>query len=153
MFNIFKKKVPQFFSVEEQEEIVHAIQQAEVSTSGEVRLYVESKCSYVNALDRAIEIFAKLKMYQTTQRNGVLVYVALKDKQLAIFADEAIYQKAGSQFWNEKVQQMISHFNKNNYAKGLIEVILEIGQSLAKAFPYDATTDKNELPDDIVFGK
>lgn len=153
MLNFFKRKVPQFFSAEEQEEIVDAIKQAEVTTSGEVRLYVESKCSYMNALDRAVEIFAKLKMYQTVQRNAVLVYVALKDRQLAVFADEGIYQKAGSQFWNDKVQQMISHFNKANYTKGLKEVILEIGQSLTKTFPYDATTDKNELPDDIVFGK
>ncbi len=153
MFKFLKKKVPQFFSTEEQEEIVDAIKQAEVATSGELRLYVESKCSYVNALDRALEIFTKLKMYQTAQRNAVLVYVALKDKQLAVFADEGIYQKAGTQFWDDKVKQMISHFNKANYAMGLKEVILEIGQSLTEAFPYDATTDKNELPDEIVFGK
>lgn len=153
MLNFFKKKAPQFFSAKEQEEIVDAIKQAEISTSGEVRLYVESKCSFANAIDRAIKIFAKLRMHQTEHRNGVLVYVALKDKKLAIFADEGIYQKAGSQFWNDKVQQMISHFNKANYSKGITEVIFEIGQSLADAFPYDSTTDKNELPDDIVYGK
>ena len=87
------------------------------------------------------------------QRNAVLVYVALKDRQLALYADEGIYQKAGKDFWNTAVKKMLSHFNKEDYAQGIAAVVKEIGESLTDHFPYDGLTDKNELPDEIVFGK
>ncbi|MDE1192475.1 MAG: TPM domain-containing protein [Arachidicoccus sp.] len=153
MFNIFKKKSPQFFTEKQQEEIVAAIQQAETSTSGEIRIYVESRCSYVDAIDRAQELFVKLKMFETQQRNAVLLYLAMEDKQLAIFADSGIFQKTGKEYWNNQVKTMIAGFNQNDYVNSIVRVILEIGQTLSAAFPYDAATDRNELPDEIVYGK
>ena len=92
-------------------------------------------------------------MNETANRNAVLVYVAKKHRQLAVFADEGIYKKAGAAFWDKAVLAMLKEFKKENYAEGLIEVIQKIGDSLKTHFPYDAATDKNELPDDIVFGK
>jgi uncharacterized membrane protein len=153
MLNLFKKKHPDFFSPEEKERILAAIRSAEMRTSGEVRVYLESRCRFVDALDRAVEIFQGLKMDQTADRNAVLVYVALKDKQLAVFGDEGIHQKVGSQFWNQEVGRMLQHFNKHNYAEGIASVVSEIGEVLVHHFPYNKDTDKNELPDDIVFGK
>ncbi|HYJ64438.1 MAG TPA: TPM domain-containing protein, partial [Parafilimonas sp.] len=85
--------------------------------------------------------------------NAVLVYVAKQHRQLAVFADEGIYNKAGKEFWDNAVLIMLKEFKKENYAEGLIEVIQKIGHSLKTHFPYDGATDKNELPDDIVFGK
>jgi uncharacterized membrane protein len=152
IFSLFQKKAD-FFSPQENELVVTAIRTAELRTSGEVRVYVESHCRFVDALDRGLEIFQSLKMTETADRNAVLVYVALKDKQLAVFGDEGIHQKVGTQFWNQKVQQMLQHFNKNNYAEGIAEVVKEIGEVLVHHFPYNKDTDKNELPDDIVFGK
>ena len=153
MLNLFRKKAVDFFSKEEKELVVSAIQSAELSTSGEVRVFIESRCSFVNPIDRAIEIFGQLKMYQTAQRNAVLVYVAIKDRQLAVFGDEGIHQKVGNVFWNEAVKKMLQHFNSQNYAQGIANVVTEIGEALQQHFPYDAATDINELPDDIVFGK
>ncbi len=153
MLSIFKKKPVIFFTPAQQEKIVGAIKAAEKRTSGEVRVYVERHCRFVNSLDRAIEIFYGLKMEATAQRNGVLVYVALKDRQLAIFADEGIYVKVGKEFWHNEVRTMLSHFNKENYADGISQVILDIGEILSAHFPYDDKGDKNELPDEIVFGK
>jgi uncharacterized membrane protein len=92
-------------------------------------------------------------MHQTAQRNGVLVYVAVKDKQLAVFGDEGIHTKVGNEFWNNAVSEMLAHFNKENYAAGIAEVVQKIGDALKQHFPYNAATDINELPDDIVFGK
>jgi uncharacterized membrane protein len=152
VFSLFQKKT-EFFSAAENELIVSAIRAAELRTSGEVRVYVESHCRFVDALDRAVEIFTNLKMYETADRNAVLVYVALKDKQLAVFGDEGIHKKVGTQFWNKEVQKMLQHFNKANYAQGIAEVVKEIGEVLVHHFPYNKDTDKNELPDDIVFGK
>ena len=153
MFALFRRKAPDFFSAPEKEKILAAIQQTEQHTSGEVRVYVESRCRFVDPIDRAAEIFYGLKMESTAEHNAVLVYVAMKDRQLAIFADEGIYKKAGAAFWKEEVSKMLSQFNKENYADGIATVVKEIGESLHINFPYDPSTDKNELPDDIVFGK
>lgn len=153
MLSFLKPKQQKFFSAEEEEKILEAIRAAEKQTSGEIRLYIESKCRFVDPLDRAAEIFLQLKMYETANRNAVLVYVAKKHRQLAVFADGGIYTKAGKEFWNNAVQLMLKEFKKENYAEGLVEVIEKTGSSLKTHFPYDAATDKNELPDDIVFGK
>jgi len=153
MFSFFKPKQQKFFSPEEETKIINAIREAEQQTSGEIRLYIESKNRFVDPLDRAAEIFAELNMYQTANRNGVLVYVAMAHHELAVYADEGIFKKAGQEFWNTAARTMISEFKKNNFAEGLIEVIDKTGQLLKTHFPYDATTDKNELPDDIVFGR
>jgi len=153
MLSFLKPKQQKFFSAEEENKILEAIRDAEKQTSGEVRLYIESRCRFVDPLDRATEIFLQLKMQETENRNAVLVYVATKHRQLAVFADEGIYTKAGKDFWNNTVQLMLKEFKKENYAEGLAEVIQKIGDSLKTHFPYDAATDKNELPDDIVFGK
>ncbi|MEI9947249.1 MAG: TPM domain-containing protein [Chitinophagaceae bacterium] len=152
MFTLFKKK-QLFFSEEERKQIVEAVRLAELRTSGELMVYVENHCRYMDALDRAAEVFLKLKMEETKDRNAVLVYVALKDRQLAIFGDEGIHQKVGMDYWNEKVQVMISNFNKENYADGIRHCVLDIGEALHTHFPYYKDIDKNELPDDIVFGK
>jgi uncharacterized membrane protein len=143
----------EFFSEIEKQQIVAAIQSAERQTSGEIRVFVESRCKFVNPLDRAAEVFAGLKMEQTAARNGVLVYVALKDRQLALCGDKGIHEKVGDAFWSEQVKLILSHFNKANYADGIAGVVREIGEALGKHFPYDKDTDKNELPDDIVFGR
>jgi len=151
IFSLFRKK--DFFSAEEKQRIVEAVQNAERMTSGEVRVFVESRCSYMDALDRAAELFYKLKMDRTDDRNGVLVYVALKDRQLAVFGDENIHKKVGTDYWQVEVKKMLSSFNKNNYAEGICEVVNDIGEALTKYFPFNNDTDKNELPDDILFGK
>lgn len=151
LLTYFKQRA--FFNQSEQNDIVAAIQAAEKKTSGEIRVYFESRCKYVNALDRAAEIFYGLKMNETGEKNAVLVYLAIKDHQLAIFADEGIHKKTGKNFWKEQVQLMLIHFNKENYAKGIEEVVHKIGEALQEHFPYLAHTDRNELPDDIIFGK
>jgi len=153
MLSFLKPRQQKFFSADEEQKILEAIREAEKQTSGEVRLYIENKCRFVDPLDRAAEIFIQLKMQETANRNAVLVYVAKKHRQLAVFADEGIYNKTGKEFWNNAVQLMLKEFKKENYAEGLVEVIQKIGDALKTHFPYDAATDKNELPDDIVFGK
>ena len=152
MFNWFNKKAIDFFSTQEKELIVNAVKTAELQTSGEVRVYIESKCLFVNPLDRARELFEQLNMYNTAERNAVLVYIAMKHRQLAVFGDDGIYQKTGASFWNEQVTTMLHHFNSSDYAEGIAEVVLKIGKALQQHFPHDAVNDVNELPDDIVFG-
>jgi len=151
LLSMFAKKP--LLSDDDTSMIVEAIRAGEKKTSGEIRVYVESHCRFVDALDRAAEVFYSLKMDATENRNAVLVYVAIKDKQLAVFADEGIYKKAGEGFWNKAVKGMLQHFNSNDYGKGISSIVTETGNTLHANFPYDSSTDKNELPDDIVFGK
>ena len=151
LLSLFAKKA--LLSEEEQNLIVEAIRASEQKTSGEIRVYVERHCKFVDPLDRAVQVFQALKMEATEHRNAVLVYIAVKDRQLAIFADEGIYKKAGAAFWNDAVATMLRHFNRNDYGKGIATVVNEIGNALQQHFPYDGQTDKNELPDDIVFGR
>ena len=149
--SLFKRK--EFFTDEEKQSIVDAVRIAEQRTSGEVRVFVESHCRYVNAIDRAVEIFENLQMQRTELRNATLVYVAIKDRQLAVYGDEGIHQKVGNEYWANQVMKMINAFNRDNIAEGIRQCVLNIGEALAMHFPYDRNTDKNELPDDIVFGK
>ena len=147
----FKKK--KLLSASDEEQIVAAIRTAEKNTSGEVRVYVESRCRFVDPVDRAIEVFFGLKMDKTDEHNGVLVYVALKDRQMAIYGDEGIHAKVGKDYWKNAVQQMLQQLKKDNHISGICETILSIGHTLQKEYPYQPNDDKNELPDEIVFGK
>lgn len=149
----FSRNKP-FFTEEENEKIVHSIRDAEMQTSGEVRIFVESRCKYVDALDRAKQIFDNLKMEKTELRNGVLFYIAIKDRQLAIFADKGIHEATGGDdYWKKSVKEILSVFSKENITEGITTSIYKIGQALKTHFPYDKEIDKNELPDEIVFGK
>jgi uncharacterized membrane protein len=151
-YNPFARR-KEFFSRDEQERIVNAIRLAEQQTSGEIRVYTESRCRFVDPIDRAAEVFWGLKMDMTKDRNGVLVYIAMKDRQFAILADQGIHEKVGQAFWNEEVSVMKKHFNNALPADAIEAVITDVGQALRTHFPYDRATDKNELPDDLVFGK
>jgi uncharacterized membrane protein len=152
--NLFPWNKPKEFLTEaEKKQLQEAISKAEMRTSGEVRLFIESRCKYLDAVDRALELFTELKMFQTKLRNATLVYVAVEDHQVAILGDEGIHQKVGTQFWEEEVQKMLRHFRENHLADGIEQAINDLGEVLHLHFPYNSDTDKNELPDDIVFGK
>lgn len=147
----FSKK--DFFSAEEKKQIVDAIREAEQQTSGEIRVYVESRCRFVDPLDRAAEVFTLLQMEKTSAHNAVLVYLAVKDRQLAILGDAGIHEKVGEVFWQQQVSKILSEFRRDHFSEAIAKMITEIGEALRTHFPYDRQTDINELPDDIVFGR
>jgi uncharacterized membrane protein len=151
IFPLFKKAA--YFTAEEKLRIVYAIRAAEQQTSGEVRVYVESKNVYVDPMDRAAEVFYDLKMDKTDNRNAVLLYIAMKHKQLALFGDEGIYNATGATYWNNAVKEMVTNISAQHITEGIVHCIHQIGQALKEKFPFDRVTDKNELPDEIVFGK
>lgn len=146
----FKKK--ELFTEDEKARIVQAIRQAERLTSGEVRLFVESHCTYVDPMDRAREAFLSLGMEKTKLRNGVLLYIAMRDHQFAILGDQGIHEKVGNDFWQQEALLLKNHFSGNRIVEGIEVCVKEIGESLYHYFPYESG-DQNELPDDIVFGK
>ena len=137
----------------QQEQLLLAIRQAEQRTSGEIRVFMERRCRYMDATDRAAEIFFEQKMQQTAQRNAVLIYIATQDHQLAIWGDQGIYEKLGHSYWQNRVQEMLGLFSKEDYLAGLNSCIGAIGEALHQPFPYDRHSDSNELSDEILFGK
>lgn len=146
----FKKK--ELFTEDEKTRIVQAIRHAERLTSGEIRLFVESRCKYVDPMDRAKEAFLSLGMEKTKLRNGVLLYLAMRDHQFAILGDQGIHEKVGNDFWQQEALLLKKHFSGNRIVEGIEVCVKEIGESLYHYFPYESG-DQNELPDDIVFGK
>ena len=155
MFKIFPfyKKKP-LLTPADQEQVVACIREAENRTTGELRVFVESKCSYTDAIDRAWELFASLGMAATVKRNAVLVYLAIEDRQFAIVGDKEIYEKAGGPaFWEKAADILRADLKKGEIGNGIAACVNELGNAMATHFPYDPTITKNELPDEIVFGK
>ena len=138
-----------FFTKEEQQKIVAAIKEAELNTSGEIRVHIENHCKE-EALERAAEVFYDLKMNCTAARNGILFYLAVKDHKFAIIGDEGINREVEHDFWNDIKDEMISNFKANKFTEGLIAGILKCGDKLKKYFPYQ-NDDVNELSDEISF--
>ena len=151
IFSFFKKKP--FFSEPEKERILAAIRIAEKATSGEIRVYVEDKNPLSDTLKRAAAIFLKLKMQNTVDRNAVLLYIATRDRKLALVGDEGINQKVGQVYWSKSVNDMLTQFGQQQIVAGVEQCILQIGQTLKEKFPYNSAADSNELRDDIVYGK
>jgi len=140
----------QFLSKEEEQEIVAAIQTAELNTSGEIRIHIEAT-SKTAPYDRALEVFEELKMHATEQRNGVLLYIAVNDHQFAICGDEGIDKVVADDFWDCTRDIMATHFEKGQFKEGIVAGILNAGEQLKHFFPYQ-TDDTNELSNEISKG-
>jgi uncharacterized membrane protein len=143
-------KPSSFFTAEQKERIASAIKEAELNTSGEIRVHVESDCK-TDVLDRAAYIFKKLHMHETELRNGVLFYLAVKDRKFAILGDAGINQVVPENFWDEIKEKMLSCFKIAEFTEGLTGGIQQAGEKLKEHFPYHPD-DINELNDDISFG-
>lgn len=138
-----------FFTKEQQEDIRLAILNAELDTSGEIRVHIENTCTG-DALDRALAVFNKLEMDKTENRNGVLIYLAVKNRKFAIIGDKAIHEVVTENYWDSTKNMMLNHFRENQFTEGLVAAITETGKKLKKYFPYQSN-DVNELSDEISF--
>ena len=139
-----------FFSKEEKEVIKSAVKEAELNTSGEIRVHIDNHCKE-EVMDRAAWWFEKLKMQKTAQRNGVLFYLAVKDHKFAILGDGGINAVTPDDFWDQIKEKMLASFMEGEFANGLKEGILMAGEALKSHFPYQ-DDDINELSDEISFG-
>jgi len=146
------KFIDRILTKEDIKEIENKIREVEKNTSGEIRLCIKNKRNYAqkNLSSRAIalEQFYKLKMNDTKEGTGVLIFILLKDRLFEIIADYGINSKVNQSFWDSIVQRMATEFRNNNFKKGIIHCIEEIGEKLKKEFPRKSD-DKNELPDSV----
>lgn len=143
-------KTEDFLSKAEEQEIVHAIVEAEKNTSGEIRVHIEEHTEK-SPLERAQEVFFELHMNETADRNGVLFYVCVSDKKFALIGDKGINEVVESDFWDCTRDTVIGNFKAGNFKNGLVEGILKAGERLKTYFPFQSD-DENELSNEISRG-
>ena len=134
---------------EEDQRVVEAIRQAERNTSGEIKVHIENRCKG-DVEQRSLFIFDKLKLNETQLRNGVLIYLAVKDHKFAILGDKGINDMVEDGFWNDVKDLMLNQFKEGHFAEGLEQGIMRCGEKLKAYFPYQSD-DINEIPDDISY--
>lgn len=135
---------------EEDQRVVEAIQQAERNTSGEIKVHIENRCKG-DVEQRSLYIFDKLKLNETQLRNGVLIYLAIKDHKFAILGDKGINDVVEDNFWNDVKDLMQNQFKEGRFAEGLEQGIQRCGEKLKAYFPYQLD-DINEVSDEISYG-
>lgn len=133
----------------QQKKIIEAIREAELKTSGEIRVYICQESSD-DTMSRAATVFNELEMEKTKDRNGVLFLVSVKNHKLAVYCDKGIHLKTEQQFWNHIKEVVLKKFKKGKFSKGLVKGIKMTGEKLKEEFPYQKD-DKNELPDEIIW--
>ena len=124
---------------------------AEKNTSGEIRVHIEKETS-IAPIERAVVVFNELKMDNTRDRNGVIIYVAVKSKQFAIYGDKGINEKVADDFWNCTKDIMQAHFQNGDNKQALVDGIHNAGEQLKNHFPYQSD-DNDELTNEISIGE
>lgn len=135
--------------------IERAIKASETAHLGEIRFVVEGALDSTplfkgqSARERAIDVFAQLRIWDTEHNNGVLIYLLLADRDVEIVADRGIHAKAGSREWESICRQMEIDFKQKNYEGGVVNGIQAVTQHLLQHYPA-AGGGCNELPDKAV---
>jgi uncharacterized membrane protein len=130
-------------------EVEAAIRAAEQRTSGEIRVAVARFYFWGDVRRAARHAFARLRMARTRHRNGVLVFVAPRRRQIALVADVGLDERVGVAFWREVVENMTARAKRGELSGGLVDGIAHIGEVLTTACPPDPNADANELPDTV----
>jgi uncharacterized membrane protein len=136
--------------------IEQAIARAELTHAGEIRFAVESVLAPLPILkgvtprDRAHEVFASLRVWDTEQNNGVLVFVQLADRSVEIVADRGFDGRVSPAEWAAVCRLMEEHFRAGRFEAGSIAGVDAIGTVLARHFPQipgQTVASRNQLPD------
>jgi len=144
-------KAEEFLIPADREKVRQAIRDAELITSGEIRVHLDDHIEG-DVLDHAAFVFEELDMHRTKERNGVLFYVSVVDHKVAVIGDVGINEKVEDGFWLDVLDVMRAHFASGTQATGLIEGIKLAGEKLASHFPI-RSDDRNELSDEITYSE
>jgi len=143
--------VSKFITEADKAVLVKEIESAELMTSGEIRVHIESNCSS-DPVARAVAVFNTLKMYRTKDRNAVLIYIAYHSRKLAIIGDSGINAVVPEGFWDDVKEVLLWHFATGNVVEGLKQARAMAGAKLKEYFPYQ-TDDTNEQSNEISIGE
>jgi uncharacterized membrane protein len=133
--------------------VVEAVHAAEKGTSGEIRVHLERRVrrprgAALDALARAREVFAQLGMHKTARRNGVLIYLAVEDRKVAIVGDEGIHARVGDAGWERLRDVMVERLRRGEARAAVVEAVREVGSVLARHFRRE-NGDIDELSDEV----
>jgi hypothetical protein len=131
--------------------IERATATSETQHSGEVRFAVEPALETAallagqTARERAIEVFSLLRLWDTEQRNGVLIYLLLADRDIEIVADRGLNAVKAEQ-WEAICRRMEETLRRGEFEDAVVEGVQAVSHLLARHFP-PRSGDRNELPD------
>jgi uncharacterized membrane protein len=142
--------VRRFLSEVDLHAVAAAIGAVEKQTAAEVRVHLDAHCPG-DAMAQAVAVFERLGMHRTAERHGVLIYVAIEDRKLAVLGDQGIHDRLGQTYWDRLVQDILAHFRDERPRDGLLHAVGEVGAALRQHFPR-RSDDDNELPDQLSIG-
>jgi len=139
--------VRRFMSESDLEAVRGAISEAERGTAAEIRVHLDHRCPG-DPIERAKAVFERLGMHRTAGRHGVLIYVAIVHRKLAIIGDQGIHEQVGDTYWQTLVAGALSHFRDERPRDGFVHAVAEVGAALGRHFPR-GPDDRNELSDEV----
>lgn len=135
-------------------QIEQAIQRSEASHSGELRFVVEAALDIgplwagTSAADRALELFSQLRIWDTEQNNGVLIYLLLAEHSIEIVADRGLNRHVEAAQWAAIIRDMQGPLRQGRYEEGLRAAVAAVDALLTRHFPRGpGDADRNELMD------
>jgi uncharacterized membrane protein len=143
-----------FLAAGDLDAIARAVTEAEAGTSGEVRVHLEPHVPHarigrtLSPTERAEELFTALGMTETQERNGVLIYLALKDHKMAIVGDRGIHARVGPAYWDRVRDLLVSRLRDATPREALVAAVADVGRVLRQHFPR-RPDDVNELGDRV----
>ncbi len=134
------------------ERIVAAIRAAEGRSRGEIRVHVAER-EVTDPRTEAALVFDRLRMADTAERNGVLLFVAPASQSITVLGDRAVHERCGEAFWTAIVQQVRDEFRAGRFTDGIVAAVRAVGDELSRHFPrHPGAEDVNELPDTVSRG-
>lgn len=144
--------VKKMFSKEDLAAIAASIKEAEKTTAGEIRVSIRQKRGWrerkLSLEQLARKEFHLLRMTNTKERIGILIFLLMQQRQFFILADEGIHAKVEGGTWDKIAKEMSDHFSRKNFLQGIIHGVQSVGKELARHFPR-ASGDVNELSDEV----
>lgn len=129
-----------------------AIRRAEATHDGQICFAVEAALEILpliegrSARERALEIFAQRRVWDTERNNGVLIYLLLADRDVEILADRGVHRHVGTGEWERVCRNMESAFREGRFEAGVIDGIDAVSRHLARHYPRTGEPE-NEVPD------
>lgn len=141
------------FTQEELSGIKKATQDAELLTSGEIKVGIISDCRRgLSPREQALKEFYRLGLDKTRDKTGILILIILQQKKVEILADKGINDKVPEGYWNEAVATIAGGFKEGKAYEGLSRAVITIGELLAKTFPRKPD-DRDEISDEVSLGR
>jgi uncharacterized membrane protein len=128
--------------------IERAIRAAEQLTSGEIRVAIAHAWHWGDVRRAAERAFRRLRVFETRERNGVLIFLAPARRRLSVIGDIGVHAKVPPDFWSKVVDTMTADFRRGDLTAGVVAAVELLGTTLSAAFPPRAG-DVNELTDSV----